>query len=117
MLYEKEPIRVSYSDGILTVAVLGEIDHHSAKQIREAIDRQLYRYHPSELILEMAGVSFMDSSGLGLVLGRLALCRRFGCPLRVVGADARVMRIFTLSGMERIEGLYVEGLREMEGML
>ncbi len=117
MLHEKEPIRVSYSDGVLTVAVTGEIDHHSAKPIREAIDKQLSRYHPSELTLEMGSVSFMDSSGLGLVLGRLALCRRFGCPLRVVGADERVMRIFTLSGMERIEGLTIEGMREKEGML
>ena len=117
MLQEKEQIRVGYSDGVLTVAVAGEIDHHTAKPIREAIDRQLYRYHPSELVLSMSGVSFMDSSGLGLVLGRLALCRHFGCPLRVVGADARMMRIFALSGMERIEGMTVEGLREKEGMV
>lgn len=117
MLHEKEPIRVSYSDGALTVTLVGEIDHHTAKPMREAIDRQLYRYHPSELILAMSEVSFMDSSGLGLVLGRLALCRRFGCHLRVTEADARILRIFTLSGMERIEGLSIEGMREKERML
>lgn len=114
MLCEKEPIRVSYTDGILTVAVLGEVDHHSAKPIREHIDKQLYRYHPSELVLDLSTVSFMDSSGLGLILGRLSLCRHFDCCLRIVGADARAKRIFALSGMERIEGLTIEGLCEKE---
>lgn len=114
MLLEKEPIRVDYADGILRIALLGEIDHHSAKPIRERIDRQLYRYHPRELVLALDEVSFMDSAGLGLILGRLSLCREFGCPLRVVGAGEHAMRIFSLSGMERIEGLTIEGLCEKE---
>lgn len=114
MLLEKEPIRAEYADGILRIAVQGEIDHHSAKPIRERIDKQLYRYHPRELILALDEVSFMDSSGLGLVLGRLSLCRHFSCSLRVVGASEHARRIFALSGMERIEGLTIEGLCEKE---
>ena len=50
-------------------------------------------------------------------LGRLALCRHFGCRLRIIDADERVMKIFLLSGMERIEGLVIEGLCEKEGIL
>lgn len=117
MLGEKERIGVGYADGVLTVSVSGEVDHHTAKLIREQIDRQLYRYHPEELVLALGGMSFMDSSGLGLILGRLALCRRFGCRLRVSGADERAKKIFALSGMERMEGLIIEGLCAQEGIL
>lgn len=117
MLSEREPLRVDYTDGILTVALAGEIDHHTARPMREAIDRQLYRYHPEEMVLTMERVGFMDSSGLGLILGRLSLCRHFGCRLRVVGADERVKKIFALSGLGHLEGLVIEGLCEKEGVL
>ena len=117
MTGEREPIRVCYTDGVLTMSLSGEIDHHTAKPMREQIDKQLYRYHPEETVLSLGGVSFMDSSGLGLILGRLALCRHFGCRLRVIDASERVMKIFALSGMERIEGLVIEGLCEKEGIL
>ena len=117
MLGEKELIRESYADGVLRVAITGEIDHHSAKPLRERIDKEIYRYHPRELVLSFDGVSFMDSSGLGLVLGRLALCRHFGGRVRIVGATERTRRIFALSGMERIEDLTVEGLCEKERMV
>lgn len=117
MLCEKEPLRVAYTDGILTVALTGEIDHHTAKPMREELDRQLYRYHPEEMVLAMDGVGFMDSSGLGLILGRLALCRQFGCRLRVVGADERAKKIFALSGLGHLAGLVIEGLCEKEGVL
>jgi stage II sporulation protein AA (anti-sigma F factor antagonist) len=117
MLAEKEAVRAVYTDGVLTVSLAGEIDHHTARPIREEIDRYLYRYHPEEVVLSLGAVSFMDSSGLGLILGRLALCRHFGCRLRIIDADERVMKIFLLSGMERIEGLVIEGLCEKEGIL
>ena len=117
MLSEKELVRACYTDGVLTVSLSGEIDHHTAKPIREQIDKQLYRHHPEETVLSLGGVSFMDSSGLGLILGRLSLCRHFGCRLRVIDADERARKIFALSGMERIEGLVIEGLCEKEGIL
>ena len=45
MLSEKELVRACYTDGVLTVSLSGEIDHHTAKPIREQIDKQLYRHH------------------------------------------------------------------------
>ena len=106
----EEPICAAFSDGSLTVRVVGEVDHHSAGVLREKLDRQLYLYHPREFVLSLSGVSFMDSSGLGLILGRLAVCRHFGCTMRLCDADEWMLRIFRLAGMERISGLTVDGL-------
>lgn len=57
------------SDGLVAY-LSGEIDHHSAQQLRMEIDAQLQNTLPQTLTLDFAGVSFMDSSGIGLILGR-----------------------------------------------
>ena len=109
-----EPITSSYTDGTLFITMTGEVDHHTARAIRERIDHRLYLYHPRECVISLGGVNFMDSSGLGLILGRLEVCRHFSCVLRLVDVDARIRRIFTLAGMERITGLEIEGLSKKE---
>lgn len=110
------PVKVDYEDGHLSIGLSGEIDHHSARPLREKIDRQLYLYHPSECTLSLRGVDFMDSAGLGLILGRLAVCRQFSCPMRLTGADARMLRIFRMAGIARMEGLTVDGLERGENV-
>ena len=54
----------------LTAALTGEIDHHTAALLRSKIDEQIDRRLPQKLILDFSGVGFMDSSGIGLILGR-----------------------------------------------
>ena len=61
---------INYDSGRLKCSVSGEIDHHSAKRIREEVDRRIKEYTPTEVVMDLSGVTFMDSSGLGLVLGR-----------------------------------------------
>ena len=58
-------------EGILRVMLQGEIDHHSAGPLREQIDCRLEELLPKRLILDFTGVTFMDSSGIGLVMGRV----------------------------------------------
>lgn len=105
-----EPLSATYEDGRLTVRLLGEIDHHGAREMREKIDRQLYLYHPSEFVLSLGRANFMDSSGLGLILGRYTVCRQFACAMRLTDASDQMLRIFRLAGLERISGLTIDGL-------
>ncbi len=109
MKTEEKQVRGEYADGCLTVTVVGEIDHHGARAVREEIDRLLYLHRPRELSLSLGGVNFMDSSGLGLILGRLENCRACGCPMRLTGASERMRRIFAMAGLYRLEGLEIEG--------
>lgn len=94
----------------LRVAITGEIDHHSAYTMREKIDLALYRERPRCLILDFAGVTFMDSSGLGLILGRLTAAGEIGTTLRLTGISSRVMKILLLAGIDRLPGLEIEGV-------
>ncbi len=91
-----------YSEGHLIVYISGDIDHHSAKKMREETDILLVQLAPQKLTLDLNGVAFMDSSGLGLVLGRYKKANAAGIEFSVTNCDRRVMRIFEMAGMERI---------------
>ena len=78
-----------------------DIDHHRAKLIREKIDAELsgaYR----RLVLDFSGVTFMDSSGIGLIMGRYRLARSLGSTLRVRGASPRMETVIRLAGMDNL---------------
>ena len=92
----------NFSGGLMVVRINGEIDHHSAVEMRTGIDAELFERHPSKLILDLSGVDFMDSSGLGLILGRLANMRKVGGELVILNPNDGVMKILKLAGAERI---------------
>ena len=71
----------------LIAALAGEIDHHNSKQIREAIDAELERGGYKLLTFDLESVSFMDSSGIGIVLGRYKVVSKGGGRLRIINAQ------------------------------
>ena len=95
-------IQTSYAEDVLTVRLTGEIDHHSAGGWRTAIDREAVCCHPRRLVLDFSDVSFMDSSGIGLVMGRYKLMRSWDGELRLTGLSRRLRQMMTLAGMERL---------------
>lgn len=86
----------------LTVYIRGEIDHHTAVSVRNGIDAILFEKRPSQLRLDLSGVGFMDSSGLGLIMGRLSVMKNLGGGLLLLNPSPETMRILSLAGMERL---------------
>lgn len=84
-----------------------EIDHHTSRRIRERIDARLFRSRPEALILDFCEVSFMDSSGIGLILGRVETCRAVGCTVRLTGLSPTLMKLIRLSGIDKVRDLSV----------
>ncbi len=91
----------------LTAALKCELDHYSAKRIREKIDPAVFRYRPEVLILDFSDVRFMDSSGIGLIIGRTEVAAAVGASVRLVGLSDTLMKLVRLSGLEKISGLAV----------
>lgn len=96
---------ITQDDGVLTARLTGELDHHTAAYMRCSIDAAFVRIRPKELILDFSGVSFMDSSGVGLALGRYKKTRETGCTLVLTGLSDRDRRMMKLSGMQNKEGI------------
>lgn len=89
-------------DGKIIVYLSGEIDHHSARSIRDCIDKLIISQKPETLILDLTGVDFMDSSGLGLILGRYRKIKEFSGDMFLCGASERTMKILKMAGIDKI---------------
>lgn len=89
----------------LTVKIIGEIDHHGATLIRQEIDDMIIKTYPKRVTMDFSRVSFMDSSGIGLVLARYKLCSDFGIHLYVSGVDSSTGKILSLAGIKTIKDI------------
>ena len=95
-------LTTAFSDGTLTVFLSGEIDHHTARNLREETDETILIKRPKLTVLDFSGVTFMDSSGVGLIMGRYRLCLAWDCRLAVKGLSARDEKIIRLSGLDSL---------------
>ncbi len=86
----------------LIIRVGGEIDHHSAVSVRTGIDERIISGRPGRVLIELSQVDFMDSSGLGLIMGRYALTQKQNASFAVLDPSPAVLKIIRLAGMERM---------------
>lgn len=89
----------------MTAFLDGEIDHHNAPSIREKIDSHAINFHPQKLILDFQNVSFMDSSGIGLVMGRYKTVSAFNCTLEIHNLSLHAYKVMRLAGMDKLATL------------
>ena len=89
-------------DGQLTVALTGEIDHHSAKKYMEAINGKIEAYTPKICILDFSDVSFMDSSGIAVVINSMRNMTRMEGKLLISGLRSQPMKVFRTSGIDKL---------------
>lgn len=93
----------AFNDGSrLCVKLTGEIDHHEAKDIRERLDKLIFENRPKALVVNLSGIVFMDSSGLGLILGRYKLMKEIGGEMYLNEPTERVRKILSMAGVDRM---------------
>lgn len=106
-VFDNENPQIVFENGILSAKILGDIDHHCAKYVRERIDSAIFEYKPSIVLLDLSSVDFMDSSGLGLILGRYNTASEMGAEFRICSPSSGVKKVLELAGIERI--IKIEG--------
>ena len=89
-------------DGRLTVALTGEIDHHCAKAYIQAIVAKIEAYMPSVCVLDFREVSFVDSSGIAVVINALRSMTQIEGKLLLTGIAPQPMRVFRASGIDKL---------------
>ncbi len=95
-------IRMEYIGTTLVVKLAGEIDQSCAGEIRSSIDREIQLRNIQNLILDFAGVDFMDSSGIGMIVGRYKQIKARNGKTMIIRAKPQVDRIIELSGIKKI---------------
>ena len=88
--------------GTLTVALTGEIDHHCAKHYIQAIAGKIEAYTPDVCILDFSEVTFVDSSGIAVVINALRAMAQIEGQLELMGIGAQPMRVFRASGIDKL---------------
>ena len=86
----------------LLIEITEEIDHHTSQIIKDRIDYEIQRFMPKKTILDLSEVSFMDSAGIGLIIGRYKTAKAYGGELEIQNVSEKLKRIFSMSGIERI---------------
>lgn len=90
----------------LIVNLMGELDHHSAEEVRVKIDDRIDRDNIKKVILDFGGVTFMDSSGIGVVIGRHKKMKNRDGRLCIVEINKSVNKVFEISGMYKLINVY-----------
>lgn len=92
-------LRIELKSGVMTAYCRGDIDHHAASGLREQIDKTAEKVRPHTLRLDFSEVPFMDSSGIGLILGRVRLLTLWGGHLLLRGLSPQLKKMAELSGV------------------
>lgn len=93
---------IKNENGCAVALISGEIDHHNAKEIRTQLDRYIIASRPSQLVIDLKEITFMDSSGIGLIMGRCKLMKQCGGRLEILNPQPYIRRVLRLAGIERI---------------
>lgn len=99
------PVKIEVAPEADTVTALltGEIDHHGAARLRDSIDETLRRTCPRLLVMDFGGVEFMDSSGIGIVLGRYRLMQDMGGKMALKNLPPHIRKVMRVAGISNLD--------------
>lgn len=100
----KSSVQIYIENKKFIAEIFGDIDHHTAANIRSSIDENLYsnKNEFTFLIIDMKNVTFMDTSGIGLILGRFKIASTMNMKFKVVNIPENLKRIINLSGIKNL---------------
>lgn len=99
-------VKFSNKGTTLIVGILAELDHHSADYIRQKVDSEMIKSTTRNIVFDFQKVEFMDSSGIGVIMGRYKNIRKLGGKAAIVNVNSQICRIFEMSGLLKIIPVY-----------
>ena len=87
---------------VLTIKITEELDHHTVETIRRKADNEIEKYIPRTVIFDFNEVSFMDSAGIGLILGRYKNTTILGGNLEIINVNEQIKKILNMSGLTKL---------------
>ncbi len=99
-------ITVTIKKNILVVCLSGELDHHTSKDVKNLIEEIIKNRSVKNLVLDFTNLTFMDSSGIGVIVGRYKLINSMGGRVVISGAANNVNKLLHMSGIDKIIELF-----------
>ena len=101
----KLSVSTTERDDVVIVTVAGEVDVYTAPQLRSALEERLAAGQ-NKIVVDLQGVAFIDSTGLGVLVGQLKALRKVDGSLRIVCSDERILRLLAITGLDQILPLH-----------
>jgi stage II sporulation protein AA (anti-sigma F factor antagonist) len=98
----KLQVKFSKRGSTIIVSIIGELDHHSAEYIKNKVDSETMKSTTKNVIFDFSKVSFMDSSGIGTIIGRYKNIQKLNGKTAIVNMNTQIKRIFVMSGLMKI---------------
>ena len=95
-------IKILTTGGVTLAELSGDLDHHTARLMRTDIDRELAEKRPRRLVIDFSSVTFMDSSGIGLIMGRYRIMNEQDGEVIVARPPAYIKKVLRLAGVDRL---------------
>jgi stage II sporulation protein AA (anti-sigma F factor antagonist) len=95
-------LETDYQSGVLVVRLAGELDHHTAELVKSRVEAELDKGRTNRLVFNFSQLTFMDSSGLGVILGRYRRISQMGGKMMLCGVNPPLQRLLELSGIMKI---------------
>ena len=89
-------------NNILIIKLNGELDHHSSSYVKDEIDDEILAKNPKNILFDMSHLNFMDSSGIGVIIGRYKFIASNGGKVGIVSMKPQIKRIYEICGLKRI---------------
>lgn len=109
-------MKITYikKDKRLIFEIEEDIDECCVQKIRRRIDNEIQRYMPKEVIFDFSNVSFLDSAGIGLIIGRYKLINMIGGELKIANVNTQIQKIFEMSGLLRLIPVEQKNKKEVQ---
>ena len=95
-------MEISRTEDTLIIKIIGDLDHHTAIDIRNKTDEEIEKQPPQRLIFDLTAVNFMDSSGIGVIMGRYKKVTAYGGSVAFMGVNNCIDKLVQMSGLLRI---------------
>ncbi|GAE88129.1 anti-sigma F factor antagonist [Acetivibrio straminisolvens] len=99
-------IRLTNRGNTLVAVLNGELDHHTAEYIRQKLDAEMLKSTTKNMVLDFSKVTFMDSSGIGVIMGRYKNIQKLNGKMSLAGVNEQIKRIFEMSGLFKVMPAY-----------
>ena len=109
-------MKVEYKkkDKLLILKITEEIDHHSCEKIKKRADYEIEIHIPKKVVFDFSNVNFMDSSGIGMIIGRYKLAKMFGGKMELINVKPSIKKILEMSGILKLISIEETGGSEFE---
>lgn len=101
-------VKFTNKGNILIIRLIGELDHHASDDVRRKIDNEMIKPTTKNIIFDLSNLSFMDSSGIGIIMGRYKIITKINGKVLIACSNTQIVKLLEMSGIHKIIPIFAD---------